>query len=299
MRRSNGLPVWWLPGVLLLGGIAIGGGCDEAKQGQLDLYWSLNGQQGPSACTAVDVDTIRILTNNAGTDPDPDPSQPTWDYVDVGCAEGSASLTLPEGLHRVRLVALDGAGQVRSQVVELLGVQVVDGAVTSVPRSPGLEPPIDLEVPICGDGVVQTGEWCDATDLDGQDCTTRGFNSGTLACNSDCTFDDSQCETVWTGIEVLFAVRSADASASSCAAESIVDVEATLRVAGVGTVVDATTVSCATGTVRFSEPDYGLYTVVLEGRDAAQHARATGTSEVVDYSSLEGPTVHVDLVALP
>jgi cysteine-rich repeat protein len=40
----------------------------------------------------------------------------------------------------------------------------------------------------CGNGVLNPGEVCDGTDLDGNDCTTvpGGFAEGTLACNATC-----------------------------------------------------------------------------------------------------------------
>lgn len=54
-------------------------------------------------------------------------------------------------------------------------------------------------VPGCGDGVIQTGEECDGSKLNGQTCVSRGFTGGTLACKSDCTFDTSQCTSAPSG----------------------------------------------------------------------------------------------------
>lgn len=47
----------------------------------------------------------------------------------------------------------------------------------------------------CGNGALDTGEDCDDTLLDGNDCTTigGGFTGGTLACAGDCTFDTAGC----------------------------------------------------------------------------------------------------------
>jgi hypothetical protein len=47
--------------------------------------------------------------------------------------------------------------------------------------------------PRCGDGIVDPGEQCDGTALDGGSCVALGFNYGTLSCNSDCTYNTSQC----------------------------------------------------------------------------------------------------------
>lgn len=50
-------------------------------------------------------------------------------------------------------------------------------------------------IPYCGDGAVnRIGELCDGAALDGEDCTTLGFSSGTLACHpSLCLFDAAGC----------------------------------------------------------------------------------------------------------
>ena len=48
-------------------------------------------------------------------------------------------------------------------------------------------------VPNCGNGLIDSGEACDGTNLNGKSCTTQGFSSGTLSCNSSCQFNTSQC----------------------------------------------------------------------------------------------------------
>jgi hypothetical protein len=45
---------------------------------------------------------------------------------------------------------------------------------------------------VCGDGVVDEGEDCDGTNLDGETCTSLGYYGGTLSCN-DCTYDLASC----------------------------------------------------------------------------------------------------------
>lgn len=57
---------------------------------------------------------------------------------------------------------------------------------------------LDGRVPGCGDGVVESGEVCDYTNLNGESCSTLGFSSGSLSCTSACVFDTSAC-TVRSG----------------------------------------------------------------------------------------------------
>jgi cysteine-rich repeat protein len=56
----------------------------------------------------------------------------------------------------------------------------------------------------CGDGVVECGEECDGANLDGQDCLSRGYDVGTLACGNDCTFDYTQCGPPLVALETDF-----------------------------------------------------------------------------------------------
>ncbi len=54
---------------------------------------------------------------------------------------------------------------------------------------------------ICGDGVAQGAETCDASDLRGHDCTTlgEGFAGGVLGCGGSCTFDTVGCHLAACG----------------------------------------------------------------------------------------------------
>ena len=45
----------------------------------------------------------------------------------------------------------------------------------------------------CGDRVIQGSEFCDGFNLGDQTCASLGYVDGVLGCQSDCTFDESQC----------------------------------------------------------------------------------------------------------
>ncbi|MBU1537664.1 hypothetical protein KKF84_20280, partial [Myxococcota bacterium] len=49
---------------------------------------------------------------------------------------------------------------------------------------------------LCGNGMIDTGEECDATALGGHYCDELGFYGGILACSSDCTLDLTGCEAM-------------------------------------------------------------------------------------------------------
>ncbi len=49
---------------------------------------------------------------------------------------------------------------------------------------------------VCGDGVVGATEQCDGAALADASCGSRGFDFGSLACNADCTYDESACKNL-------------------------------------------------------------------------------------------------------
>jgi hypothetical protein len=54
--------------------------------------------------------------------------------------------------------------------------------------------------PFCGNGLLESGEQCDGSDLGGSTCLDRGYDGGTLACHTDCTLDESGCTLCGDGV---------------------------------------------------------------------------------------------------
>lgn len=48
----------------------------------------------------------------------------------------------------------------------------------------------------CGNGVIDVGEDCDQSNLNGQTCVTQGFVGGVLKCGAGCMFDTRGCSVV-------------------------------------------------------------------------------------------------------
>ncbi len=46
---------------------------------------------------------------------------------------------------------------------------------------------------LCGNAVINPGEQCDGSDVGGADCTSQGFDGGTLSCSDSCRLDTSAC----------------------------------------------------------------------------------------------------------
>lgn len=47
----------------------------------------------------------------------------------------------------------------------------------------------------CGNDIKEGSEQCDGSDLNSGTCVSRGYVSGTLSCNADCTFNTSNCSS--------------------------------------------------------------------------------------------------------
>ena len=69
----------------------------------------------------------------------------------------------------------------------------------------------------CNNGVLDPGEDCDGTELDGMTCATVAgdFNSGTLGCTAGCKYDTALCETSavgpWDLVQAVIAAADSDA----------------------------------------------------------------------------------------
>jgi len=57
----------------------------------------------------------------------------------------------------------------------------------------GSSNPPPTQQPVCGNGIVETGEQCDGVNLAGSSCISRGFTGGTLGCTASCLFNTNAC----------------------------------------------------------------------------------------------------------
>ena len=51
----------------------------------------------------------------------------------------------------------------------------------------------------CGNSIIDFGEACDRTNLNGQSCVSLGYKSGTLSCKASCRFNIAQCKNTTGG----------------------------------------------------------------------------------------------------
>lgn len=61
------------------------------------------------------------------------------------------------------------------------------------PSTRRVEPPPPIPEPTCGDGIIQEGEDCDASEAGTGTCQSLGFDTGRLVCSTSCKYDTSLC----------------------------------------------------------------------------------------------------------
>lgn len=77
----------------------------------------------------------------------------------------------------------------------------------------GSVPGGSTSTPVCGNGVIETGEQCDGSALNGQTCTSQGFSGGgALACTNACTFDTTNCKKTLCGNGTIDSGEQCDSS---------------------------------------------------------------------------------------
>lgn len=70
----------------------------------------------------------------------------------------------------------------------------------------------------CGNGIVESDEDCDGSNLAGETCGTRGYGGGALGCTSSCTFDESGCSICGNGfVEAGEDCDGTDLAGATCA----------------------------------------------------------------------------------
>ncbi len=137
-----------------------------------------------------------------------------------------------------------------------------DAASDATTDAPGSR---DAAAPRCGDGVIDPGEACDGTSLDGLDCTTvaAGFRTGTLRCAADCSaFDAAACTPGDT------------IPAASC---SVADVTAAVALAA-----DGDTVQIPAGSCTWTNPSPGTPALEIDDRRLVLRGAGESLTTIVD-----------------
>lgn len=169
--------------------------------------------------------------------------------------------------------------------------------------SKAIDVALDGRVVGCGDGIIDVGESCDLSNMNGQSCTTLGFTGGTLYCTATCTYDTSVC-TLGGGGGGGGGGSSRTSSARSLVAFSGIAAPFSVASLLVDGTLNATTTADQLGRFTFTARNLapGVYTMHISAQDIRGHITAprTITTEVKNRSVLYftdiflSPTVQSD-----
>lgn len=163
----------------------------DCKEGRLCLNgrceYPMTGSESTGGCKSDgDCKGERICVKAICVFPPTDPGRSSLDAQIYGNGDSSYSTGNSGGSN----VPLGGTGPLAGTG----GVSIYSGGSYSVPN-----------LPTCGNGIIEGTELCDGANLNGVNCITLGYNSGTLSCDPlTCVFDLSLCTItdaggIWDG----------------------------------------------------------------------------------------------------
>lgn len=184
---------------LLCGSAAMFGGCGGGGGGG-----SANGLLCDQ-CGATDGPCLPSVPVSTTDEPTLCPSGPTCD-IQLACLRklDSAQRRCFPADFQFNLFECDGSRANRSTVtptatptptpLETLTPTATAPTPSATGLTPTPTPSPTAAAEVCGDNIVDVGEDCDGTNLDGEDCDSQCFDGGgVLSCNPDCTFNFSLC----------------------------------------------------------------------------------------------------------
>jgi subtilisin family serine protease len=97
------------------------------------------------------------------------------------------------GVYSWNLVLPQGSNQVVRAMIIRAGISAGPCHNAQVRDADDLVFAVTSVAPVCGNGIRESGEACDGSQLGGQTCTGLGFGGGTLSCTASCAYNTSAC----------------------------------------------------------------------------------------------------------
>jgi hypothetical protein len=319
----SGLIFLWIASSGLLG-------CTEQEPGTLVVRWRVTSPiaDDPSPCNTASIQQIHIQVTA-----DPTLPETEWPLYRFACSLGEVELQLAEGLYTVKIFKAGPNGE--TAVRTLTDVQVLSNAVRDwagpYPPDPadahdidifwcgngvretaageecdeGLENSADTPdacrpdcvLPFCGDGVADSDESCDGSDLKSVTCADLDLAGDTPGCTAACELDASMCLEPAADLTLTWSVYNSDATAlSDCESENISYVRYQIRPRLESEILTEGITACASALTTVADLEFDVYTIYLEGLSAAMETIASGFIPTHNHNLIAGTTVDASLV---
>jgi hypothetical protein len=318
---------------LLCGGAFWSGGCTDDGKGDLVVRWEVKSPMpdDEQPCATASINQIHVQLSK-------DPEQPSteWPIFRFACSQKEVRLELEEGIYTVKIYKQTPSGV--TEIETIPHVQVLSGTVRdwAGPFPPEPLDANDINIfwcgnavrepdggeecdegeensdtepdtcrtscvsPFCGDGVADSGETCDGSDLRGVSCEDLGLAGDVPACTADCELDESACEPAAGPLTLRWTVLTSDAtSISDCETESIRYVRYSIQPRDQSQIVAQGVADCLPWETVVEQLAFGIYTIYLEGLSSSLETVASGFVATHNHNMITGTTADASLIASP
>ena len=311
--------------------VAVMANCADEGPGTLVVRWHVASpeENDPTPCNTAGISQIHIQLTT-----DPTLPETEWPIFRFACSLGEVNLQLEEGVYTVKIFKESSAGE--TEVRTLTDVEVLSDSVRDwvgpFPPDPldahdinifwcgnGMREPeggeecddgvqnsavqpdacrLDCKLPFCGDGVADSGESCDGSDLKQTTCADLGLAGDQPGCTDSCEIDESRCLEPIGDLTLNWSIYNSDATAlSDCETEGIRYVRYQIRPRLESEILAQGIADCTPAQTVVTDLALDVYTIYLEGLTADLETIAAGFVPTHNHNLVEGTTVDASLVS--
>jgi len=307
--------------------------CSDEEQGTLVVRWEVISpiEGDPTPCTTAGISHVHVRISK-GVDPSPD----KWPTYRFPCSQGEVRLTLKEGLYTVNILK-EEMNEI-TEVSAFHDVEILSNTETDIygiyPPTP--IDSHDINIPWCGNGVIEAGfdeecdqgldnsdtlpdhcrtnclssfcgdgiadsdETCDGSDLKGATCEDMDLIGDTPSCSPSCNLLPGECAEPMGDFTISWDIYAEDETTpSTCEDEDVETIRYTISYRDTSEVFEQGLIDCAEAQITIPDLPFHVYAIYLEGLSPQLELKASGTAPSHYHNDLEGSSLEIDLVAIP
>ncbi len=306
--------------------------CSEENKGTLVIRWQVLSpiDNDPSPCSTSGINYIHLQLIKGSRAP-----SDGWPTYRFPCSQREVILTLQEGLYTVNILKEDSNHT--EEVAVYQNVEVLSSTTTDLfgiyPPDP--KDKNDVNIPWCGNGVIEpdhnevcddglensdtlpdrcrtdctnfrcgdgvadTGEECDGTDLRGITCEDLGMVGDSPSCSTSCTIEPGTCVEPKADLTIVWEIYEQDgATLSTCENEDVETIRFVISPRNTSEITEQGVVDCVEGQAIIQDVPFDVYSVYLEGLSPTLELNASSSYPSHVHNTLEGTTLEINLTAL-